>query len=95
MEMAKDKRLYPRSKVRWPVTMITPEGTMEGETGDVSTLGAFIRCQKPLNPTATIFLSVKLPVGSPLEVSAQVVWSNIVDPTDENTPGGMGVRFIW
>ena len=95
VEMVKDKRLYPRSKVRWPVSMITPEGAMEGETEDMSTSGAFIRCQEPLNPTERILLSVKLPSGSPLEVSAQVVWSNIVDPSDDNNPRGRGVRFMW
>jgi hypothetical protein len=75
--------------------MVTAEGTIEGETEDVSKLGAFIRCQEPLNPSERLMLSVKLPVGSPLQVYAQVVWSNNADPTDENTPQGMGVRFMW
>ena len=93
--MVEDKRLYPRSKVRWPVSMITPEGTMEGETVDMSTLGAFIRCQKPLNPSERFLLSVKLPVGSALQVSALVVWSNNTNPSDDSVPRGMGVRFMW
>lgn len=93
--MLEDKRLYPRSRVRWPVTMVTAEGTVKGETEDVSKLGAFIRCQEPLNPSERLLLSVTLPVGSPLQVSAQVVWSNMADPIDENMPRGMGVRFMW
>ena len=75
--------------------MVTAEGTIEGETKDVSKLGAFIRCQEPLNPSERLILSVKLPVGSPLQVYAQVVWSKIADPTNENAPRGMGVRFMW
>lgn len=93
--MEKDKRSYPRSKVKWPVTMITPDGTMEGETTDVSTLGAFIHCQEPLDPTESFLLNVQLPAGSPLQVFAKVVWSNTSSLNEKTTPRGMGVRFIW
>lgn len=75
--------------------MTTASGIIEGETQDVSKLGAFIRCQEPLNPNERFLLSVKLPAGSPLQVSAQVIWSSIAAPIDKDTPRGMGVRFMW
>jgi hypothetical protein len=75
--------------------MTTPDGTMEGETRDVSTLGAFIHCQDPLDPTESFLLNVQLPTGSPLQVFATVVWSNNSNPEEKTTPRGMGVRFIW
>ena len=93
--MERDKRLYPRSKVRWPVTMTTSVGTIKGETIDVSSLGAYIQCQEPLNPSENFVLSVRLPVGSPLRVFAEVVWSNSIGLESENGPPGMGVRFLW
>ena len=93
--MFQDKRLYPRSSVRWPVTMTTSKGTMEGETANVSTLGAFIQCQEPLNPTESLLLNVEIPVGSPLQVFATVVWSNTASPEDTTFQAGMGVRFLW
>ncbi len=93
--MDKDKRSYPRSKVRWPVTMITPKGSMEGETKDVSTLGAFIHCRQPLNPTESVLLSVQLPAGLPLQVFAIVVWTNTSSLEEKTVPLGMGVRFLW
>ena len=93
--MELDKRPYPRSKVRWPVTMTTSVGTIEGETIDVSTLGAYIQCQEPLNPSENFLLSVKLPAGSPLHVFAEVVWSNSTGLKSNNGPPGMGVRFLW
>ena len=93
--LEKDKRSYRRSEVRWPVTMITSTTTMEGETKDVSTLGAFIYCQEPLGPAENLFLRVKLPAGSPLEISAKVVWSNFSNLEDTTSPRGMGVRFLW
>ena len=95
VKMRKDKRSYRRSQVRWPVTMIASNTTMEGETRDVSTLGAFIYCQEPLGPAENLFLSLKLPAGSPLEISARVVWSNFSNIEDTTRPRGMGVRFLW
>ncbi|UCF02450.1 MAG: PilZ domain-containing protein [Deltaproteobacteria bacterium] len=93
--MERDKRLYPRSKVRWPVTMTTSVATVEGETKDVSSLGAYIQCQEPLDPSENLFLSVRLLAGSPLHVFAEVVWSNSPGLENKNGPPGMGVRFLW
>lgn len=90
-----DKRLHRRSKVEWPVTMITSKGTMEGETRDVSTLGAFISCHEPLQPQESLLLSVALPTGSPLQVFAEVIWSTISSSENQVRPHGMGVRFKW
>ena len=75
--------------------MATAVGNIEGETIDVSTLGAYIQCQEPLNPSEHFLLSVKLPAGSPLHVFAEVVWSNSTDLESIDGPPGMGVRFLW
>jgi len=75
--------------------MTTSFGTIEGETKDVSTLGAYIHCQKPLNPSESFLLSVRLPAGSPLHVFAEVVWSTSTGRENKTGPRGMGVRFLW
>jgi Tfp pilus assembly protein PilZ len=75
--------------------MITSVGTMEGETRDMSTAGAYIHCEAPLSPAERLLVNVKLPSGSPLQVSAQVVWSNHVSSEEKQKPPGMGVRFLW
>jgi Tfp pilus assembly protein PilZ len=75
--------------------MTTSVNTIEGETKDVSALGAYIQCQEPLNPSESFFLSVRLPAGSPLHVFAEVVWSNSTGCENKNGPRGMGVRFLW
>lgn len=93
--MLNDKRVYPRSSVKCPVTTITANGALEGMTTNVSTLGAFIRCQKPLNPAVSLFLKVELPMGPPLQVFAEVVWASQASPEDETIAPGMGVRFLW
>ncbi len=75
--------------------MITANGALEGETTNVSTLGAYIWCQKPLYPAESLFLKVEPPMGSPLQVFAEVVWSSEARPDDETIRPGMGVRFLW
>ena len=44
----KEKRLQPRVEVRWPVTRLTSEGAIQGETRDISMQGAYIYCDQPL-----------------------------------------------
>jgi hypothetical protein len=90
----RERRLQPRVEVRWPVTMLTSEGSMQGETRDISMQGAFIYCDKPLPLSERFVLSVKAPAAS-MQVMAQVVWASNSSSDKKNEPAGMGVRFIW
>ena len=89
-----ERRLRPRVEVRWPVTMLTSEGSMQGETRDISMQGAFIYCERPLALSERFVLSVKAPATS-MQVMAQVVWASNSSLDKKNKPAGMGVRFIW
>ena len=90
----KEKRRARRVRVRWPVTAITAECTMQGETTNVSTCGAFIRCQKPLRLKEECLLKLRTPSDS-INANAVVVWSNIDVCEDKTMQVGMGVSFIW
>ncbi len=90
----KERRLQPRVEVRWPVTMLTSEGAIAGETKDISMQGAFIYCDNPLPLSERFVLSVKAPAAS-MQVMAQVVWSSNSASDKEDEPPGMGVRFVW
>jgi hypothetical protein len=90
----KEKRLQPRVEVTWSVTMLTPEGSISGETRDISMQGAFICCEEPLPPDERFILSVRAPTAS-MQVMAQVVWSKNYTNREEDETVGMGVRFIW
>ena len=89
-----EKRRARRVQVEWPVTAITADRTMQGETTNVSTSGAFIRCQKPLRLKEECLLKLRTPSDS-IKANAVVVWSNIDIYEDETIPVGMGVSFIW
>jgi hypothetical protein len=76
--MTRERRAYPRAKIKWAVTVKTDKGTMDGVTSDVTPNGVFIHCQKPLR----------------LNVVFEMAMSNRWGPDDEITPRGMGVRFV-
>jgi len=83
----------PRVKVKWPVTVRTEKGSMEGVTLDLGTDGAFVSCAKPLRLNEVFDMVITAPEQA-IEVKAEVIWSNIYGPDDDITPRGMGVRFL-
>ncbi len=90
----KERRLQPRVEVRWPVTLLTSEGAISGETRDISMQGAFIYCEKSIPLSERLVLSVKAPAAS-MQVMAQVVWADNSKDDNKDEPAGIGVRFIW
>ena len=89
-----ENRQHPRMPITLPARMVTAIGVMEGETENVSLHGAFIRCQKPLEPGERLIVIVKLPSNPSFNSPAEVVWSRVSRPNDERTSPGMGVKFI-
>ena len=93
--MSKDRRGYPRAKIKWPVAIKTEEGSAEGVTRNITPDGCFISCRRPLRLNVVFDLTIRIPNSkSSITANAEVVWSNIYGPDDEITPRGMGVRFI-
>jgi uncharacterized protein (TIGR02266 family) len=89
-----ESRQHPRTHVNWPVSMDTPDGTVDAEVNNISLGGAFISCEKPL-PVGHIFsLTLICPDNEPITATAQVVWSNANMPEKSVINRGMGVRFI-
>ena len=89
-----EKRRNRRVQVRWPVSALTADGSIHGETKNISSEGAFISCNKPLCLKEACLLSLRTP-SKTIQVHAQVVWSNTGSYDDERGPDGVGVRFIW
>jgi PilZ domain len=90
-----DGRRYPKAKIKWLVSIMTPKGKIEGITLDVSPTGAFISCATPLGLNQVFELMIEVPeLKRPLKAKAEVVWSNKYGPDDEVSPRGMGARFV-
>ena len=89
-----EKRQHSRIPITLPVRMITAKDVREGETENISLHGAFIRCQKPLEPGERLIVIAKLPSNPSFNSHAEVAWSRVLCPNDEGTSPGMGVKFI-
>ena len=89
-----ENRQHPRMPITLPTRMVTAIGVMEGETENVSLHGAFIRCQKPLEPGERLIVIVKLPSNPSFNSHAEVVWSRVPCSNDKGISRGMGVKFI-
>ena len=92
--MAADRRTPKRIRVKWPVVIISAKGYSIAETRDISSEGAFIHCKLPLNPKEKLKLFIMAPDKRPLEVPAEVAWSNPKKPDRDTASRGMGVHFV-
>jgi hypothetical protein len=74
-----EKRKSSRTEVRWPVTIMTETGAVEGEARNISVEGAFIlftHSTKNLAPSNSSRLLIK-PDGEQIEVMGSLVWSSL------------------
>ena len=84
-----EKRRHPRIPVRWPVTIITDKGTIEGESRNITVAGVFIHCQEEIHQ-----MIIKIPKQESILVKGRVVWSNFDSMEESNNYRGMGFSFI-
>ncbi len=88
-----EKRKLPRIEVRWPVTLITEKGSVEGEARNITVEGVFIHCMERLSVDETYRLLIK-PAGDVIEVMGKLLWSNLDSALDRETLPGMGFCFV-
>ena len=91
--MEEERRQHPRTRVNWPITIQTEEGTIERATYNISPNGAFIRGLSPLELHEVVDITASGP-EHPITVKARVVWSSNQIPPHEDMPRGVGVEFI-
>ena len=87
------KRIAPRARVRWPVTMVTSKTTVEGEIENISSKGAFIAC-KDLPPLEDGFVMViRARDHKTMNLNGKIVWSTVVESGEGGSQFGIGVQF--
>ena len=88
------RRANPRVEVKWPVTMMTPEGDMDGTIENISAGGAYIRCGTLLSKNDLFIFAILIQDREESWIGAEVVWIDIpLSPDKEPIPVGMGIRF--
>ncbi len=93
MDDSIEKRVRPRVEVRWPISISTHQGTIKGETVNISVDGMSISCDEPLPLNETFNISI-IPLNQQIiEVAGRVVWSDCYGINDDIT-FGIGVCFV-
>jgi hypothetical protein len=80
---------------KYPVTVFTADGFLDGVTQVINSRGAFIRCRWPPRQHETTTIRIQLSQSESLLVEAEVMMLHFSEP-DENqevVPQGMVVRF--
>jgi hypothetical protein len=89
-----ERRKAPRINVNWPVTLITSQGTIEGESRNITPSGVFVHCKKKLPEDEVYQMIIKLPNGKQIIVKGQMMWSNLNGREDTGALVDMGFSFI-
>jgi len=80
--------------VNWPITIITSQGTIEGESRNITPNGVFIHCKTKLPENEVCQIIIKLPNGKQIIVKGQMMWSNLNGREDMGEIVDMGFYFI-
>jgi len=89
----KKKRLDVRAKLSWLVTVQTIAGPICGHTENISVSGALLVCLQPLCKGEILKVVLDVP-SRPLEVDAEVVWTDMYRPSEKNYPhNAIAVQF--
>ena len=84
-----------RAEPKWPATLETPAGkTEEVCIVSVTQGSAFMTGTTPLAIGEKFQLTIHLPAKPPLQLKAEVIWSNMHLPAEKVVNRGMGIRFI-
>jgi len=84
-----------RVEPNWPATIETSSGkTAEVSIASITHGSGFIASTMELPIGEKFQLTIHLPDRSPLQVRAEVIWSNLHLPVDKVLKRGMGIRFI-
>jgi PilZ domain len=89
-----DRRQMPRINVNWPITIITSQGTIEGESRNITLSGVFIHCKTKLPEGEVYQIIIKLPNEKQIVVKGQMMWSNLNGRQDTGVLVDMGFSFI-
>lgn len=90
-----DIPLPHRAEPNWPASLETSMGkTAEASITSVTHGSAFIKTTAKMSIGEKFQLTIHLPDRSPLQLRAEVIWSNMHLPPEKVVNRGMGVRFI-
>ena len=77
------------------VTFSAGDEVGAGSSSHFNEKGMLILCREPARLNEKLKLTLHFPgFKQPMELQAEVVWTNIYGPADALSPRGMGVKFL-
>ena len=92
--MTDERREMSRISVTWPITVITEQGTIEGESVNITLSGVFVRSKKVLKENETYQIIVKMPNQKQVLLKGKLVWSNLNGEERAEACADMGFSFV-
>jgi hypothetical protein len=92
MSNPKERRSYPRPKVKLPVVKMVGDALVDGEIQDLSLGGAFIRCSSMPNGKDNFHMVISAK-GRLISLTGEMVWKDVHTLNSQTRFRGMGVRF--
>lgn len=89
-----ERRKNPRVEIIWPINVDTDQGTIEGETRNISSSGLYIYCEEPLLLNKLYRLVVYPHNRVEMEVTGKVVWSESYDLKDKPVRVCIGIKTV-
>lgn len=90
-----DIPLPHRAEPHWPASLATADGqTAEGIITSVTHGSAFFKTDTKLTIGEKFQLTIHIAGRPPMQLRAQVIWSNMHLPPEKVVNHGMGIRFI-
>lgn len=89
-----NKRRHLRVPVRWPITIITRQGTIEGECRNITTAGVFVHCKEEIHENEDYQMIIRISEQDSIVVKGKVAWSNFDSMEENRNYPGMGFSFV-
>jgi len=91
--MGIERRQHPRVLVNWPAVVETPQGSVEGETKDISVDGVFIFGAKEPEIEGNFPIVLQASEQRTISIVGEKIWSGTFT-IDNRKVFGMGIQFI-
>ena len=94
MATSSKRRESPRTKAKWPITIITNDSIIAGESRNITANGIFTHCREQLHENETYRMIIGLPKKRYLSVKGKLIWSNLNGIDPNGTFSDMGFSFM-
>lgn len=84
----------PKIKIRWPITINTEQGGIDGEVKTVTNAGIFIHCAKPLRNNETYRMVIRPTPELSVEIKGTLILSNPGNVDSSSNLSRMALSFV-